>query len=209
MSKAVLKYLAWVIGLGFVLYNSVYFKRLDEAKTATVSSFDAAGYAQNFWKTKLLPATEKATDLNTLVPLLKTDPNKAFSTYSNALGIGNIRYFLVKGQGRIIDVQPDEVTLEVPAGSGVQPIKLIMELIYGNAVRDASGIIRIQDFETTADLNALSEQLNKIVRENVVSTAKTQLRKGSEISFVGAIELNKAHLKLHELEMIPIVIKAP
>lgn len=209
MSKAVLKYLAWVIGLGVVLYNSVYFKRLDEAKTTAVSSFDAVGYAQNFWKTKLLPATEKATDLNTLVPLLKTDPDKAFSTYSHALGIGNIRYFLVKGQGRIINVQPDEVTLEVPVGSSAQPIKLEMELIYGNAVRDASGIIRIQDFETTADLNALSEQLNKIVRDNVVSTAKTQLRKGSEISFAGAIELNKAHLKLNEIEVIPIVIKAP
>src|SRR5215213_4853199 len=110
MANPVLKYIAWVAGLGVVVYNSVYFKKLDEVKAKGASSqFDAARYADQFWTTKLLPATQKAIDLNTLIPLLKTDPEKTFTTYSKALGIGNIRYFLVKGKGRITEVGPDEV----------------------------------------------------------------------------------------------------
>ena len=202
-----LKYAGLLVLIAVVAYNSVYFKKLDEVKANTASNtnkpFDAAAYAQTFWTTKLLPATAQATDLTTLMPLLKTDKAKAFDTYSHALGIGNIRYFLVKGEGKITAVGANDVTVSLPSGDVV---KLATEYIFGNAARDASGLIRITEFDNTMDLNNVSEQLNTIIRNKVIPSLKASAKSGSTVKVVGAIELNKEHLHLSELEVIPISI---
>lgn len=203
-----LRYAFLLVLIAVVTYNSVYFKRLDEVNaTSTVnatSKFDAAAYAQKFWSGKLLPATSKATEFNELLTLLKSDREKAFSTYSHALGIGNIRYFLVKGEGKITAVGANDVTVSLPSGESV---KLATEYIFGNAARDASGLIKITEFDNTMDLNNVSAELNTIIRKNVVPTLKAEAKTGSPIKFVGAIELNKEHLHLENLEVIPIVVE--
>ncbi|GAB4024740.1 DUF2291 domain-containing protein [Spirosoma gilvum] len=208
MPKNALKYTILLVLLAVVAYNSVYFKRLDEVKASAGlnagQKFDAASYASMFWTTKLLPATPKAADLSTLVTLLKTNKENAFATYSHALGIGNIRYFLVKGTGKVTAVGDNDVTVLLPSGESV---KLATEYIFGNAARDASGLIKITEFDNTMDLNNVSAELNTIIRNQVVPSLKTNAKPGRAINFVGALELNKAHLHLNELDVIPIVVR--
>ncbi|GAA4394898.1 hypothetical protein GCM10023187_01210 [Nibrella viscosa] len=210
MNKTV-KYLIGFGLLGLIAYNSVYFKRLDEVKAAGTAgagkagkaAFAAAPYAETFWTTKLLPAApNSATDLATLLSLLKTDKEKAFSTYSQALGIGNIRYFLVKGEGAVTAVGPNEVTVSLPSG---ETVHLATEYIFGNAVRDASGLIKITEFDNTADLNSVSAEINDIIRKTVIPPLKANATPGKKLAFIGAIELNRAHLHLETLNLIPIV----
>lgn len=205
MPKNSLKYAILLVLITVVAYNSVYFKKLDEVKAnaglTAGEKFDAATYAQEFWTTKLLPATPKATDLSTLLTLLKTDQAKAFDAYSHALGIGNIRYFLVKGEGKITAVGDNDVTVLLPSDESV---KLATEYIFGNAARDASGLIKITEFDNTLDLNNVSAELNTIIRNKVVPPFKASAKSGSAVKFVGAIELNKEHLHLDDLEVIPI-----
>ncbi|MBD2757451.1 DUF2291 domain-containing protein [Spirosoma validum] len=202
-----LKYTVFLVLIAVVAYNSFYFKKLDDVKANTGSNagekFDAAAYAQNFWTAKLLPASAHATELSTLIPLLKTDEAKAFATYSHALGIGNIRYFLVKGDGKITAVSDNDVTVSLPSG---EVVKLATEYIFGNAARDASGLIKITEFDNTMDLNNVSAELNKIIRNSVLPTLKSSAKPGNTITFIGAIELNKAHLHLENLEVIPISV---
>lgn len=213
MRKNSLKYIALLVLLGVVAYNSVYFKKLDEVSTAAGSKagsrFDAAAYASTFWVTKLIPETAKTsgpnapTDLSALLSLLKMDKEKAFATHSHALGIGNIGYFLVKGEGKLTAIRDNDVVISLASG---EQVNLATEFIFGNAARDASGLIKITEFDNTMDLNNVSAELNTIIRNKVVTPFKASAKPGSTVKFVGAIELNKAHLHLDNLEIIPISI---
>ncbi|SFD24071.1 DUF2291 domain-containing protein [Spirosoma endophyticum] len=209
MPKNTLKYAILLVLLGVVAYNSVYFKKLDEVNATSGanagSKFDAAAYANTFWTTKLLPAgASSATELSTLISSLKTDREKAFDTYSHALGIGNIRYFLVKGEGQITAIGDNDVTVALPDGESVN---LATEYIFGNAARDASGLIKITEFDNTMDLNNVSTELNTIIRNKVIPLFKASTKTGSTVKFVGVIELNKAHLRLENLEVILISVE--
>jgi predicted lipoprotein len=200
-----LKYITAIIVIAFVAYNSVYFKKLDEVKASKAATeFNAAQYAQTFWDTKLIPDLNKAVDLNQLTAMLSNDPAKTFDTYSHALGIGNLRYFLVKGKGTITSINEDDIS--VLLDSDKQSITLATEYIFGNAVRDATGLININEFNNTMDFNNVSAELNKIIREKVLPPFKQQAKKGNTIEFTGAIELNKEHLDLSKIEVIPAKI---
>ncbi|RCR67783.1 DUF2291 domain-containing protein [Larkinella punicea] len=206
MNKPGLKYGALLLLLAVVVYHSVYFKKLDEVKAKGArTQFDATAYADAFWKTKLLPATTKATDLNTLIQALKTDKDQAFAAHSNAMSIGNIRYFLVKGQGKITAVRDQDVTVSLTNGPD---IIVATEYIFGNAARDASGLISLTEFTNTMDLNNVSAEINQIIRKRVVVPFKTSVKTGMEVEFTGAIELNQAHLHTEAIEVIPISIRS-
>lgn len=201
-----LKYIITILVIIVVAYKSVYFKKLDEVKAAEkAKEFNAESYAQNFWDKKLLPNLNKAVGLSKLTSMLSTDPVKTFDTYSHALGIGNLRYFLVKGKGTIMTVNEDDIS--VPLDSTNQTITIATEYIFGNAVRDATGLIDINEFSNTMDFNNVSAELNKIIREKVLPPFKTTMEQGNTIEFVGAIELNKEHLDLSKIEVIPVQLK--
>ena len=191
-----------IIVIVVVAYNSVYFKKLDEVKASkTATDFNAAQYAQTFWNTKLMANLSKAIDISQLSAM---DPAKTFDTYSHALGIGNLRYFFVKGKGSITSINQDDVSVAID--SSKQNITIATEFIFGNAVRDAAGFININEFNNTMDFNNVSAELNKIIREKVLPSFKTDATKGSKIEFVGAIELNKEHLDLLNVEVIPVKV---
>src|SRR5215831_6596425 len=197
------KYIIIVVVIAVVAYNSVYFKKLDEVKASKAASeFNAAQYAQTFWNTKLIPNLNKAIDITKLSAKLSTDAAKTFNTYSHALGIGNLRYFLVSGKGTITSVNEDDVS--VLLDSSKQSITIATEYIFGNAVRDATGLININEFNNTMDFNNVSAEINKIIREKVLPSFKQHAKKGNKIEFVGAIELNKEHLDLSKIEVIPV-----
>ena len=204
MQKKVIKYTISGLLLLFLAYKSVYFKKLDEVKIASAKSFDATSYAQNFYRNRLLPRTDSAIEISSLLSLLKTVPDSTFKHYAHALDIGNIRYFLVRGEGTIASLDEDAVSLSLDKDSAKSKIKIATEFVYGNAIRDASGLINLNDFSNTADFNSVSEETNKIVRKEVVPAFKAKVQQGSRVKFSGAIELNQAHLNLDSIEVIPI-----
>jgi predicted lipoprotein len=199
------KYIILIIVIVVVAYNSVYFKKLDEVKASKAATeFNPTRYAQTFWDNKLMPGLNKAVDVVQLANMLSKDTAKAFNTYSHALGIGNLRYFLVKGKGTIISINEDDVSISID--SSKQNIKIATEYIFGNGVRDATGLININEFNNTMDFNNVSAEINKIIREKVLPSFKSNAKMGSKIEFVGAIELNKEHLDLSDIEVIPVKV---
>ncbi len=207
MRKAI-KYILVSLVVLLVLYNSVYFKKLDEVKAASASKeFNAPVYAQNFWSNKLMPGLSKASEINHLVSLLKADPENTFTTYSHALGIGNITYFLVSGKGEVTAINESSVSVMIKGDSSQQVIQIATDYIFGNAVRDASGAVNINEFTNTMDFNNVSAEINKIIRTEVLPPFKQLVKKGSIVEFTGAIELNKEHVKLDNIEVIPVSLK--
>jgi predicted lipoprotein len=203
--KRAIRYIIFLAVVAIVAYNSVYFKALDEVK-AGATSFNASKYADEFWKTRLIPALSNSVNYNKLLPLLQTEKDKAFDQYSHALGIGNIRYFLVKSDGIVTAVDENEVIVQLDSAGRKSEVRIATEYVFGNAVRDASGTLDINEFENSMDFNNVSAEINKIIRERVIPPFKSKVKKGDRVSFHGAIELNREHLNLKRVEVIPVEV---
>jgi hypothetical protein len=197
-----LKYVAGSLLLLIVAYNSVYFKKLDEVKATAGKKFDAAAFAKTFLANQLTPKLGSAPAIDALIELLSTDKDKTFDTYSHATAIGNVRYFLVKGEGTITSINENDVTVQ----TGKESITIATEFIYGNALRDASGLFDITAFTNTTDINNVSSELNKIIRNDVAAPFKAKAKVGDKIQFSGAIELNKERMNLKNIEVIPALL---
>ena len=201
-------YIKYPVGLAVIVvvaYNSIYFRKLDEVKAERAGRvFNAAVYAQTFWDKKLMPDLGRAAELDTLLPLLASNPSHAFDKYSHALGIGNLRYFLVRGAGKVVAADPDDITVSLSGLQG-QTVKIATEYIFGNAARDATGLIDINDFVNTMDFNNVSAEINQIIRARVLPLLKG-VRAGDVLAFTGAVELNKEHLNVSSIEAIPVAI---
>jgi len=204
----ILKYITAFVVILAVAYNSVYFRKLDEVKASIAAKdFNAAQYAATFWTAKLLPNLNKAIDVARLSSMLRRNPENAFDNYSHALGIGNLRYFLVSGKGTIESINENDVSVLIQTDSTKQKIIIATEYIFGNAVRDATGLIDINEFNNTMDFNNVSAEINKTIREKVLPGFRQQVKRGNTIVFTGAIELNKEHLDLSHIEVLPVEIK--
>lgn len=204
--KKLVKYAAVIIVLMIVAYNSVYFRKLDEVK-ASLSKFDAKTYARNYFDKQLIPSLAEAVEINDLVSLLQTSKEQTFEKDSHALGIGNIRYFLVKGQGEVTSVNENDVTVVARSDSNQKAVRIATEFVFGNAIRDASGKIDINEFANTMDFNNVSAEINKIVRAEVLPAFKRSVAKGDSVQFAGALELNREHLNVGDIEIIPVQLK--
>lgn len=204
--KKIIKYAAGIILLLIVAYNSVYFRKLDEVK-ASSSKFDAKAFARNYFDNKLIPSLPHAVEINQLLSLLQTNKEQTFEKYGHALGIGNIRYFLVKGEGQVTSINENDVIVLAKADSNQKPIRIATEFVFGNAIRDASGRIDINEFANTMDFNNVSAEINKIVRAEVLPAFKKSVVKEDTLQFAGALELNKEHLNIENIEIIPVQLK--
>ena len=112
--KKGIKYIVGIVLAIIVVYHSVYFRPLDEKLSEDSKVvFDANAYVNKIWEDGLLLAFDSAIDINTLFHQLNTDPNAAFDQHANALAIGNIGYFRVKGEGIVMQVNPNNVLLDI------------------------------------------------------------------------------------------------
>jgi len=206
--KKYLKYLFALIVVLFVGYHSVYFKKLDELRASTsTGKINTTAYTRSFWKQKLIPSLNKSLSLKELVQQLKTDPKKAFKEKGNALGIGDLKYFMVKGEGTVKQVNENETIVLLQHETQNIPLRIATEYVYGNAVRDASGLISMNEFDNTSDFNEVSAGINKIIREEVLPDFKKNVKSGDRIQFIGAIELNSKFLELNDMEITPVQLK--
>ncbi len=202
--KKIIKYLLILLAIAVVGYKSVYFKKLSKVKKAATEKFDAAAFAKKLWDEKLPAKLDSAVDLSILIKEVAADKETGLKKYSNALAIGNYRYALIKTRAVVSEVKEDEIFLQLTLPDSVINAVLATEYIYGNAIRDASGLVDIKDFPNTTELNGISEGLNKIVRTALLPAFKSTVKKGDKIDITAAIELNKEHIKWSGLELIPL-----
>lgn len=201
-------YIVYTVIILFIGYNSIYIKRLSSLTQSQSAKFDATAFAQNIWDKKLPTRLNEAVELSSLADLLTTNKAVAFEKYSHAIAIGNYRYFLIKTSCLVKAINENDITVEVPLQSGSVLAKIATEFIYGNTVRDAIKLVDIKDFKKSDDLNNVSEAFNQIVRKEIISQLKTtSVKVGSKLEVVAAVELNKEHIKLNELELVPVQLK--
>ena len=122
------------------------------------------------------------------------------------LGISNDYYFIIDGNATVIAIEDENVLIALNDNSE-QQIRIATDFIFGNAIRDGSGIADIGNFQNTMDFNNISVELNNIVRDSIVPKFKEKVKEGDALYFKGAVKVNTKHPNLQELKVIPLIIK--
>ena len=204
--KLTIYILLLVLG-GFIVSKSVYIKKRNTPAGDADGQFDAAGFTAKLWTDKLPAKLDSAIDLAAFISAVQANRDEAFARYSNALAIGNYRYSLVKLRGAVTAIHEDDMIVQVPHADSLLKVKLVTEYVYGNALRDASGLVDIKSISDPAALNDISAAFNKMVRTTVLPAFKKQLQPGQQVEVTGAVQLNKEHPRFDALELIPVRVK--
>jgi len=172
------------------------------APAAVPGSVDVSRVAEKFWSDKLLAAAVEPVDVRTLMMALDADPARAMEQYGHRAGIGGNAVFLVKGAGVVEKIDASGVWLGVDAPKPLRAV-LILGPIFGNALRDSTGLLSLNDFNSF-DFNALGAALNRLAEERVQPQLRNDASVGSPLAFLGAGELDDASAEQPILKLVPI-----
>jgi predicted lipoprotein len=181
-------------------------------KTATADAaakkFDATVFGEKFWAEKLLPAAEKAVNAGVLLAVIQAGPSTARTNYSRSVGLSDSYFYFLQGKGRVVSVSDDAVGVAVTPDSTNAEIMLQTGLIFGDAIRDGTGLLNANDYPNSQDFNDISAALNHIVESKVLPDLRKQAKVGANLSFAGCAEVDDESGDLHPLKLIPIEAKS-
>ncbi len=188
-----------------VLLLSLDIKKLDEYHAAGTSVvFSSEKYAFDIWENKLPEVTDNAPDFIVLAGLLKSDSEKAFREFGRKLGISKTWYFMTKGMGVIKTVEEENLMVKLDENLNT---RIAISFIFGNAIRDGSGAVDIDEFLNMTDFNNVSIELNSLVKNNIIPVLKENAEPGLILEFAGAFEINEDSIDAQTIRIIPVSVK--
>jgi predicted lipoprotein len=186
----------------FPLFHVVALKTATAEKIA--ATFNATQFAETFWTNRLLASLDKTVKAEMLLPAIQSDPASAKQKFSRSVGLSEGYFYFVSGSGRVVAVSDDEVSLAVMDSSTNTEVSLQTGLIFGNALRDGTGLLTGNHFQNSQDFNDVSAALNQLVETRVLPKLREQAKVGANISFVGCAEVDDEATDLKPLKVIPI-----
>ena len=168
----------------------------------------AADFAARFWNEQLLPATTQAADAAAVLEKIVSAPRAVREQYGRAVGVGDSYFLFVRGSGRVVSADENRVALRLPAEGDEPQIVIELGFVFGNAVRDATGLISASAFPNAQEFNDVSAALNGLVETNVLPQLPRIAKVGGRIQFVGCAEVGDEDLDLKPLKLVPIVVQA-
>src|ERR1051325_417331 len=202
---------AWIVGLLiaagvmcwiFPLFHIVPLERAAKEKAA--GAFDPARFAERFWKERLLKSLDKAVRADVLLPAIQNDAAAARKKFSRSLGLSESYTYFLSGNGRVLAVSGDEISLAVTVGATNAEVSLQVGLLFGNALRDGTGLLNVNDYPNSQDFNGISEALNHIIETRVQPKLREQAKVGATIRFVGCADVADESSDLKPLKVVPI-----
>jgi len=169
---------------------------------ATRTAFDAHGYAQAFWNERLLPAASHATPLQMLVAALAKDPASAALQYGRRVGLGGKALYFVRGEGRVSSIDRKGIGISIKDQGNVSVV-LVTGPIFGNVLRDATGLLDLGNF-SSFDFNSLSTELNRLA-ESTAQPRLQQVTTGARLQFLGCADTDSTGGKLL-MRIVPVSV---
>ncbi|HTR42574.1 MAG TPA: DUF2291 family protein [Pseudomonadales bacterium] len=186
----------------FPLFHVVALKRAETEKNAGV--FNAAKFADDFWSEKLLKSFDHAVDAKELLAAIQANPADAQKKYARSLSLGGGYFYYLRGEGRVLATNDSSLSLAINTGGTNTEVALQTGMIFGNAVRDGTGLLNASDYPNLQDFNSISAELNKLVEARVLPELRAHARIGSTISFIGCAEVDDESTDLNPLQVVPI-----
>jgi predicted lipoprotein len=208
------KWALWALLLcafGVFLYRFPPFRfvPLDAAKQQRQKeAFDAAAFAEDFWSNRLMKSLDQAADASALVTAIRRDPGDAKKKYSRTWGMGSLYYYyFVAGTGRVVTIHSDAAGLSLNGLGSDFDISIATANIFGNAIRNGTGLLDPNNFANSQDLNNISLEINRIVETRVLPPFREKVSLGSDVKFVGCVEIMDEEADLHPIRIIPILLE--
>ncbi|MBM4091414.1 MAG: DUF2291 domain-containing protein [Planctomycetes bacterium] len=183
---------------------------LDQAgQRAAGKPLDPVALVDRFWAERLSPGGTRAVDAVELVAAMQQDRNSARRTHGRSVGVGGAYYYFVAGTGRVTSVEKDSVRLSLRDDPPQVEVALETGKIFGNAVRDGTGLWNVNDFPNSQDFNALSSEINHRIEQQVLPALRKKATVGATVRFVGCAEIMDEDTDLHPLRIVPFIVEAP
>lgn len=202
----------WIVGIVavgvFVLFAPLFHVvplKATRQQTAD-AAFNAVAFIETFWTGPLHQATStKAVEATELLAALKADPATA-QRLGHRLGLSSQTAYFVTGRGEISSIADDTIVIALPGGGSA-----VIEIgpVFGNAIRDGSGLLDVSDFPNAQDFNALSAEINRRVETDVFPSLQSQAAVGLTVHFVGGVEISDSDSNVTTLNVVPVVIEFP
>lgn len=170
--------------------------------------FDPVARATALWQTDLLPAVPRATELTTLLPALRVNAEAARTKFGRAAGVG-AHYYFVRGSGKV--VARERSVLRVAVDGTDEVVALRIGPVFGNTVRDGTGLLDVNAFPGLQEFNALSAALNALVEKTVQPALRDQAAEGARVRFAGCAEAPESSPEAGEpaLMIVPLQAEVP
>lgn len=177
-------------------------------ETKEIRRFDPKEFVERLWTERLFKASDQAIDAGLLLSAIKNDKLAARQQYGRQVGLGSTYYYFLKGKGRVVAVKPEAISLAISDSGAKTDLILAVANISGNAVRDATGLVSVDDFPNSQEFNQIAAELNRRIETGVLAGLSQKLRVGTTIEFVGCAEMSDHGDDLQPLRLIPISVKA-
>jgi predicted lipoprotein len=165
------------------------------------NSFDASKFIETEWDGKIVPTVEsKSAEMTEVIKEMSNNLDDAGKKYGLRSGEqGNSWNFLVKGKGKILNVNKEsrngyiEVDL-LPCDEKADIRIQVGPVIKGTSVRDSMEFIKFDDYKNQMVFAEISSAINKWINEQIVSKMDFTTAKGKEVEFAGAFTADSSNV---------------
>lgn len=178
----------------------------------TAEGFNAAGYVDGVWASKLLPHfNDKANDLATVIAAVKADLDKAGNDYGHrAAAEGSPWSFAVKSTGKVVSVNTESragtLVVEIQSDAGPQQVTLqIGPVVKGSAIRDTLPFFSFGNVTNQIEFAQVGRAFNERALKEIEKPLAELKTPGTAVEFKGAISLTNVP---ETFVVTPVFLKA-
>jgi predicted lipoprotein len=194
----------------FWLFPLFHVVRIESTPVSPLGgSFNAAEYAKSFWSQRLIPALDQAPDAALVLKAFREDPQAAREKFGRKVGLSRTRLFVLRGSGKTVTLDKKGLGIALEPDKSEPDVILQTGLLFGNTVRDVTGLIDASDIANSQHFNEVSTELNRIVEARVIPALKEPaVSRNQQVEFVGCAEIqDDARIEL-PLTIIPLDARA-
>lgn len=205
-----LRPLLWLaaVVVALVIFPPVRFRPIESPNPGHAATAESPQrFALSFWEQTLTRREPSAVELADLWSALGQDPSVAMEKYGQRASVGARPVFLVRGEATVTSI--DERGVWISLARKVEGNTVLLNgPVFGNQVRDATGLINIADFDSF-EFNAISAELNRLVETNVQPELRRLAVVGAHLELFGAAEVDDASSERLILKIVPIRVSSP
>lgn len=205
--------------VALVVWPPVRFHRYEAGKPAGSASGGAssakggaaspADSAKRFWNEQLTPLSAKAAGASEVIAAIRADDAGVRKRFAKTPALGGPSYFFVSCAGKVISKEPKEIGVELDGSTTPGKADVVVGIgpLFGNAVRDGTGAFSPDDYPNSSDFNALSSELNTLVKANVLAPLREKAAVGTHVHVVGVAEVSADEASPLPLKLVPVSVE--
>lgn len=136
-------------------------------------AFDAAKRAQEFWDGELMAALDASPKFTDVIAGLKKDFRAVKAMVDRGNSLSDNCAVMTQLIGKVLSADGKSIVFSVQESDSPLTATASQRMVFGNNVRDACGLLNVNEYASSEDWNALSKELNKLVEARVLPTLQS------------------------------------